>query len=140
MDDSQSCVYYLSSTDCEDIHINNNGWDFTVDITPPISLPRGKGKFALISFNSRGVRNNQLARGLYVYTDAISDTGSYVRGSHKSLLRIVEKTNIDFMCNPFYIPAARAYIDRIRVYIRTDTGQVPSMKPTFVRCTLRLIL
>ena len=135
----KSCVYYLSSEDCKEIHISNTGWDFTVDINPPISLSRDKAKFALITFNAQGVRNNQIGKGLYVYSDVVSDNGSYVRGEHKPLLRIAQKANMDFDCNPFYIEASREHIDRIRVYIRTSEGKVPSMKPSFVLCTLRLI-
>ena len=122
--------FFLSSKDCLDSHPNNHAWDFTIDIKSYIPL-KGIWKCALMDIDYDGEKEEDL----YIFSDLCAP--SYVTSSHLPVLRVVNKPNPGF-CYPYFIPVGRDFVDRIRIYIRTRTGNIPSFTPKILRCTLYL--
>ena len=117
---------FLSSDDCTSIHPGNNAWDFTVELNLHL---QGQWECALTEIDYKGSPSE-----LYVYSDLCAD--SFVTGKYLPVLRIVKKpTNFK---KPYFIPVGQEFLNRIRVYIRTAEGQIPSFQPKRLRCTLRL--
>lgn len=119
---------FLSSTDCVASHPDNSAWDFTIDLKQYFHL-KGKWECALMDIDYDGPPSQ-----LFVFSDLCSD--SYVTDSYLPLLRIVKKPAT--FKRPYFISIPRNFVDRLRVYIRTKDGQLPSFAPERLRCTLRI--
>lgn len=119
---------FLSSTDCLKTHPANSPWDFTVDLKHNVHL-KGEWEIALMEINYEGPSTK-----LYIFSDLCSD--SHVGNNYLPLLRIVQHSSS--FKNPYFIPVPRDFVDRIRVYIRTEKGEIPSFVPSQLRCTLQV--
>ena len=121
--------FFLSSKDCLDSHPHNYAWDFTVDIKRYIPL-KGMWTCSLMDIDYDGE-----GKDLYIFSDLC--TPSYVTSNHLPVLRVVNKPNPTFY-QPYFIPVSHDYVDRIRIYIRTRTGEIPSFTPKLLRYPLYL--
>ena len=72
---------------------------------------------------------------LYIFTDICGS--SYVNGSFRPMIRVVERPESSFN-TPYFIPIARNFIDHINLYIRTRHGDIPSFIPKRLKYTLHL--
>ncbi len=120
---------FLNSEDSKSTQPLNEAFDFTIDLPQPLLL-EGKWKCGLAEIGF----SNPIGDELYVYCD-ICDY-SYVTDSNKPILRIVRGSRL--YTQPFFIPIINQHVSRIRVYIRDESGQIPSVVVQQSRCTLLL--
>ena len=118
---------FLNSQDSKSTHPLNNPYDFTIDLPQPL-IHDGKWKCALAEIGF----SQPIDQDLYVYCD-ICDF-SYVNDSHQPILRIVRGSRL--LTEPFFMPIINQHLTRIRVYIKDETGQIPSVALKQSRCTL----
>lgn len=120
---------FLNSIDCLKSHPDNNVFDFTIDLGKQLVL-KGKYQCALTEIEYKGKCGD-----LYVYTDLVDS--SYVTGGFLPILRIVKKPVV--IEKPYYLDVTRELVSKLRVYIRTEDGELPSVVPESLRCTLRIV-
>ena len=117
---------YLSSDDSLDYFPNNTNFDFTVEFAQEF---RGAYRLALCE-----IYFTQATEDLYVFCDVC--TRSRVLDDLLPLLRIVRAPGE--LSNLYYQELTRPILQRIRLYIRDKSLNVPSFDIGTVRCTLRL--
>ncbi len=120
---------FLNSQDSKSTQPLNEPFDFTIDLPQPLIL-EGKWKCGLSEIGF----SNPIADELYVYCDMCEY--SYVKDSNQPILRIVRGSRL--YTKPYFIPIVNQHVSRIRVYIRDEFGQIPSIAVERSRCTLLL--
>ena len=119
---------FLSSSDCNGSHPDNNAWDFTIDLQNDLYL-NTDWECALMDINYNGDFGE-----LYIYTDLC--TPSYVNNAYLPLLRVINSAGQ--FAVPYFMRIPRNIIERIRIYIRSRRGQQPTLLPEHLTCTLQL--
>ena len=153
--------YFLASTDSTNIYSSNSWCDFTVDITPPIYLHKALGwKLALLQLDVTQELNNtkgQLeeeavgekidptphsSKYIYVHCDLISSNNN-VLGSGSSVIQYFPiitspiTNSINFSPNiPYYFPINSNVLSSIRIYLKDEFGNTPSLRGVDSRCSL----
>ena len=117
---------YLSSDDSLEYFPNNTNFDFTVELAQEF---RGAYRLALCE-----IYFTPAIEDLYVFCDVCSR--SRVLDDLLPLLRIVRAPG-EF-ANLYYQELTRPILQRIRLYIRDKSLNIPSTDIGTVRCTLRL--
>ena len=117
----------LSSLDSVAYHAENNWHDFTVELPRSIE---GNFRCALLEFWC----GTPLTEEIYVYTDICEP--EYVANSVQPLLRVVVEEG-EFS-NPYFKTVSRRTIQRVQVYIRNRSSQIPAQNIGSVRVTLGL--
>ena len=118
---------FLNSQDSRSTQPLNNPFDFIIDLPQPI-IHEGNWSCALAEIGF----SEPIDQDLYVYCD-ICDY-SYVNDTHQPILRIVRGSRL--FTEPFFIPIINQHLMRIRVYIRNQSGRIPSVTLKQLRCTL----
>ena len=134
---------FLSSDDSLKIHENNRATDFIVSLPAPLYLDRDSGwECGLCDMSITTGDKNPVSQGarLDVYCDLIET--SYKQGSMLPILRATQlrgvKNNVALFNPTYYMKISHERIDSIHVYLRLDTGIVPSFENGITKCTLHL--
>ena len=127
---TRNMYLFLSSADSATLHPKNSTWDFTVDFQKTLIL-KGEWECALMSVHYKGKKKDLLC----VYSDLCSNN-NIIHGQHLPVMRRISGPG-DFV-NPYYIPVSRECVNQLRVYIRTEDGELPSFQPELLTCTLLL--
>jgi hypothetical protein len=122
---------YLDSEDSKDSHPQNKPFDFTVEMPTPLEL-EGNWSCALAEIY---FTREALTQDLYVYCDLCDY--NYVNQQYSPILRIINSGD-EIFDKCFYVPLVNKLISRIRIYIKTKSGEKPSVSIQKLRCTLQL--
>ena len=117
---------YLESTDSLTNHPTNLPWDFTIELQKPLV---GEWKVALgeIDYTSQN-------EDLYLFTDICEL--NHIRDTEQQILRIVQEPCV--FQSPYFLDLSRQNIQRIRIFIRNSSFEIPSYDIGRVRLTLML--
>ena len=120
---------FLNSNDSKSLHPDNSPFNFTVELPTPLEL-HGDWKCALAEISYP----KSIRRELYVHCDICEY--SYIADSYKPILRIVKSG--DIYNQLFYQPITTSLVSRIKIYIKDETGNEPSVDVESLRCTLKI--
>ena len=120
---------YLSSLDSLSAFPDNLWYDFTVLLPKPLDL-QGVYSCALLEIDF----DKKLNKDVYLFCDMCEY--SYLRDGYQPILRVIQKTSV--FTKLIYIPVKTSRINTIRIYIRDEEGQVPSLNVKSCRCTISL--
>ena len=132
---------YLSSKDCELIFPENKAWDFTIRLPRTLHLD-GKWLCALMQVEFQVGKAKTSKEHLYICCGLSEE--SFIRGTQLPVLNEVTinaKPNLqtrDFK-NPRYIQLSRGTVEEIRVFIKNEDLQKPSLLTGCLKCTLHLL-
>ena len=125
---------YLSSSDSELYYPNNTATDFTVELTETLNLP-GEWECSLLEI----FFTKRIAGDIVVFSDLCAN--SNISNTKLPVLRFLQngtyKSNSSFL-NLISLPITQREIQRIKIYIRTVSGDLPTFIDKPVRCTLLL--
>lgn len=128
-------LLYLSSKDSPKSHKDNHVWDFIVSIPKPLKLSQDKWELALLEVKLEDSKKKIFNQDLYIYTDIVEHE-AFVKDAFRPLLAIVDKNGKIEKVN--YMTVATEFLDHVRVYIRDELMNTPTIHATAARCTLRL--
>ena len=117
----------LNSNDSADIYPDNTWSDFTVALSDPLTLNKGKWFCALGEIFYQDIEAQ-----LFVFADIC--TYSHVLGTQLPLLRRIY--NSGELINPYFVEINRKEISSIRIYIRNNKGEIPDLSISSIDCTL----
>ena len=135
MDHSARKYYlFLSSQDSELYYPENTSTDFTVELTETLYLP-GEWECSLLEI----FFTKRITEDIVVYCNICTE--SAINNSKLPVLRYLQngtyRNNNSFL-HPISVPINQTHIQRLRVYIRTVSGKIPSFIDDPVRCTVVL--
>ena len=116
----------LTSTDSRRYHQKNNTYDFTVELRDVL---QGQFTCALLDFSCQS-----MSEDLYVFSDICEP--QYIHDSDLPLLRII--TEPGEVTIPHFKRVSRQLIQRVRIYIRNGSFDVPTDDIGPIRVTLAL--
>ena len=132
--DSEQFYVYLSSDDSKIYFPDNVPAKFTVKLPETLHL-RGKWQLALCDVQYPSIEKKQPEQ-LLLLTDICQD--SIVGETRMPILRRFKYTTEGYTSFGvfYYVTLKNREVDRISVYLRTDSGEEPSFVSGTVKCTL----
>lgn len=126
----ESLFLHLSSDDSKDIHTSNSNVDFTSELPFDYDLSHRNFELGLITCNIVSVDG----KVLYLFCDAIE--GQVVYCHELPVLRRLN-TNSGYF-NTIFCSVNKDHLSKIRLYIRDENYEVPTLTAGTLRCTLEL--
>ena len=119
---------FLHSKDSLDNHPNNFAFDFTIDLQDILYL-EGYWECALREIK---LSNNQISGDYYLFTDICVD--SYLLNNYLPVIRQFSTSQI--FQNSYFFKVNRKEISTIRLYIKNQNLETPSIELDSVSCVL----
>ena len=125
---------FLSSRDSEIYYPDNKPTDFTIELTETLNLP-GEWEHSLLEI----FFTKRITDDIVVFCDIC--TNSNIHNTKLPVLRYMQngtyRNNNSFM-QSISVPITQSQLQRLRVYLRTVSGAIPTFINEPVRCTLLL--
>ena len=141
--------YFLSSNDSLEVYESNKWSDFTVKISPSIYLRKeNKWSVGILQLdidtnNTHKIIGENESKYIYIYCDLISSNNAL--GNLKSIISYIsidpKKKKKDIHLSfptPFYFPLNTENISFIRIYLKDEHGNSPTLPGYCSRCTLHI--
>ena len=141
--------YFLSSNDSTDVFESNKWEDFSVNISPSIHLNKEDGwRVGLLQLdidtnNNREFESENMSKYIYIYCDLIFSNNSI--GNLKSVINYIsidprkKKQDIHTsFATPYYFSLNRENINSIRIYLKDEHGNSPTLSGYSSRCALHI--
>lgn len=126
-------IFLSSSAFTSDIYVNNQPFDFINNILCPLNLQPCKWEVALTEICWNPIKK-EFSEDLYVMSDIV-ERSIQVGELFPEILRILRKPTLFYQ--PYYVPVSQHYIDSIRIYVKTESGEKPIEESIQnLRCTL----
>ena len=133
--------YYIYIHSPANISYKNNFFDFTVDFPQSIDLSKSDWELGLceFSFTKAKISTAEKCPNMFLCCDIIAH--SFCNNKSIPVLRFIPEMkgkhfrNFDFV---YYFDVIVKYLDRIRIYIKDNDGDMSSFEDEILYCTLHL--